>query len=76
LVIVSVIAPFIQTRTEIDSLIKPIWVFCLRREQALGGNYPYEPPNANEIDVFADSDKQSAEESARAVIEAIQRRLI
>jgi hypothetical protein len=53
LVIVSVIAPFKQTRKEITQLVRPVWVYCSRVEQAAGADYPYEPPDPNEVDVVA-----------------------
>ncbi len=75
LVIVSVIAPFAQTRSQIDKLIAPLWVLCLRLEQKEGSGFPYELPNTNEIDVLADGDAFSASENASQVIEAILRRI-
>jgi Adenylylsulphate kinase len=76
LVIVSVIAPFTQTRIEISRIISPVWVFCSRNEQAAGSNYPYEPPDVSEIDVVADGNVMSAEESALKIIEVIRRRYV
>jgi len=74
LVIVSVIAPFTQTRREIDHLIRPVWVFCSRLNQASGSDYPYEPPDASEMDVIADGDKISAEDCALEIVELVRRR--
>lgn len=76
LVIVSVIAPFTQTRTEISRVIRPVWVYCCRNEQAAGSDYPYEPPEVSEIDVVADGNAMSAEESALKIIEVIRRRCV
>jgi hypothetical protein len=56
LVIVSVIAPFAETRSQIGKLISPLWVFCSRREQKAGSEFPYELPHLNELDVLADGD--------------------
>jgi hypothetical protein len=75
LVIVSVIAPFAQTRHQIDKLIAPMWVLCLRREQQEGSEFPYELPNTSEVDVLADGNAFSASENAAKVIEGIQRRI-
>jgi adenylylsulfate kinase-like enzyme len=74
LVIVSVIAPFAQTRREIDKLIAPMWVLCLRSEQREGTEFPYELPNKSEVDVLADGNAFSASENASKVVEAIQLR--
>lgn len=75
LVVVSVIAPFSQTRAEIDRLISPIWVLCSRREQKEGPEFPYELPNPTDVSVNADGNALSPSENASKVIEAIQRRL-
>lgn len=75
LVVVSVIAPFPETRAEIDRLIAPIWVLCSRRDQKHGPDYPYELPNTSEVNVVADGSALSPSENASKVIEAIQRRL-
>jgi hypothetical protein len=74
LVVVSVIAPFAQTRSEIDRLISPIWVLCSRREQKQGPEFPYELPNPSEVTVIADGNALSASENAAKVIETIQNR--
>ncbi len=74
LVIVSVIAPFAQTRRQIDKLISPLWVLCLRREQKVGTEFPYELPNSSEVDVLADGNAFSTCENASKVIEAIRNR--
>lgn len=75
LVVVSVIAPFAQTRHQIDKLIAPLWVLCLRRGQQEGPEFPYELPNTSEVDVLADGNAFSASENASKVIEGIQRRI-
>lgn len=73
-VIVSVIAPFKETRREIDQIIAPVWVFCRRKAQHAGAEFPYELPNTNDIDVLADGDESSPRENADQVIEAIKQR--
>ena len=75
LVIISVIAPFAQTRREINKLIAPLWVLCSRREQKEGKEFPYELPSKDEVHVIADGNSLSAFENASKVIAAIQRRL-
>lgn len=75
LVVVSVIAPFAETRSQIDRLIAPLWVLCSRQEQKEGKEFPYELPNTSEVDVLADGNAFSASENAAKVIEAIQSRL-
>jgi len=71
IVIVSVIAPFADTRQEITRLIAPLWVYCVRREQKSGANYPYEPPDRSAIAAIADGDLAPAIENAAKVLEAI-----
>jgi len=73
LVIVSVIAPLAETRREIDKLISPLWVLCTRHDQMEGSEFPYEPPNLNEVDVQADNNALSPFENASKVIEAIRK---
>ena len=43
-VIVSVIAPFISTRDEIDGICKPLWVYV--KGGLTGKDKPYEPPSS------------------------------
>lgn len=74
LVIVSVIAPFAQTRHQIDKLIAPLWVLCSRQEQKNGIEFPYEVPITSEVDVLADGNAFSAFDNASKVIEEIQSR--
>ena len=71
-VVVSVIAPFRQTRSEIDHIISPLWVLCHRSEQKSGAEFPYELPNSDEIDLQADGDQGSPDENAAKVIEAMK----
>ena len=75
IVVVSVIAPFADTRAEIDRLVSPIWVLCSRRQQKAGPEYPYELPRPSEVRVTAEGDASSPTENALKVIEAIQRRM-
>jgi adenylylsulfate kinase-like enzyme len=73
-VIVSVIAPFAQTRREIHERISPLWVLCTRSEQKQGEEFPYELPGEGEVDVIADGNECSATQNASKVIMAIQER--
>ena len=75
IVVVSVIAPFSQTRSEIDRLISPTWVLCSRREQKEGPEFPYELPNPNEVSVVAEGNAVSPSENASKIIEVIQSRM-
>ena len=75
-VIVSVIAPFSETRREIERIISPIWVLCRRSEQKSGAEFPYELPREDEIDLLADGDQNAPNENAMKVIEAIEHRTI
>lgn len=70
-VVVSVIAPFSQTRSEIGKLISPMWVVCLRREQKGGPEFPYELPGSSDVTVVADGNASSPFENASKVIEAM-----
>jgi hypothetical protein len=74
-VVVSVIAPFSRTRSEIDRLVSPIWVLCSRHEQKEGPEFPYELPNPSEVSVVAEGNALSPSENASKVIEAIQLRV-
>lgn len=69
IVVVSVITPFANTREEISKLIAPVWVYCLRREQKSGDDYPYEIPQIT--DMTADGDTATPEENAAKVLKVI-----
>jgi cytidyltransferase-like protein len=71
-VIVSVIAPFRETRRQIDQIISPLWVLCRRSEQKAGAEFPYELPDPHEIDLLADGDAVSPQENAAKVIDVIR----
>ncbi|MFZ0749912.1 MAG: adenylyl-sulfate kinase, partial [Pyrinomonadaceae bacterium] len=71
-VIVAVIAPFSETRREIDRLISPRWVLCRRRAQKEGSEFPYEVPDPTETDIIADNDAASPAENAAAVVEMLR----
>lgn len=72
-VIVSVIAPFEQTRQEVDALIKPVWVY-VKRKQGLDKNKPYEPPKNPDIKI--NSDKQKPEDAALITANFLKLKLI
>ena len=67
-VIVSVIAPFEETRQKIDTLIKPVWVY-VKKDASADPDRPYEIPN--NPNVLADSDVASPQENAERVLEYI-----
>lgn len=71
-VIVSVIAPFEETRQKIDSLIKPVWVY-IKRNIPQDSARPYEEPA--HPDLILDSDAHTPEENARLAREFIASRL-
>jgi len=73
IVVVSVIAPFAETRREISKLIAPFWVLCVRREQEQGTEYPYEMPSEEEIEFLANGDASTVSESASGIIKMIAR---
>lgn len=70
-VIVAVIAPFADTRREVNRVIAPRWVLCSRSEQKQGSEFPYEVPNMTEIDMVADNDQATPAENAVAVVEML-----
>lgn len=72
-VIVSVIAPFADTRREISKAVGPLWVYCSRREQKDGADYPYEVPELTEIAAVANGDTFSPFENATEVLKAVAR---
>lgn len=71
-VIVSVIAPLAGTRRDISKLIRPVWVYCVRRQQMTGDEYPYDIPAQSEITFLADGDSATAAENAAHVFKALQ----
>lgn len=64
-VIVSVIAPFAETRGEIDALIEPIWVYVHQKKTPIGSKYPYEIPK--DPDITVDVDAATLSESVRRI---------
>lgn len=70
-VIVSVIAPFEETRRKIDDLIKPTWIY-VRRKYKINKNKPYEPPK--NPDLIVDSDVQTTREQVQKVLAFIKLR--
>ena len=71
-VIVSVIAPLNETRREISQLIRPLWVYCVRRQQMTGAEYPYDIPAKSEVAFLADGDTATAAENAAQTLKALQ----
>lgn len=60
LVVVSVIAPFAETRKEIDAICSPRWIY-VKREGLEAEDKPYEPPIQPEVVI--DTDALSQEEA-------------
>jgi len=71
-VIVSVIAPFAETRKNIDALIKPVWIF-VKRDLPSSEGKPYEIPTAPNLTIEV-SDQTSPEENAEKVVEFLRTR--
>lgn len=67
-VIVSVIAPFEETRQKIDEVIKPVWIY-VKKKHKKDKNKPYEEPKNPNITV--DSDKQTTKEQVAIILAAI-----
>lgn len=70
IVIVSIIAPFEETRNKIDELIHPFWIY-IKRQLPLDPNKPYESPSHPHV--IVDSDRQTPEEQIKIVLDAIAR---
>lgn len=68
-VIVSVIAPFEDTRKKIGDLIKPIWIH-VKRNTPVNRKKPYEEPQDPHFVV--DSDIQSPEEQVRLILDYLK----
>ena len=69
-VIVSVIAPFEETRKKIDDLIKPVWIY-VKRKYKISKDKPYEPPKNPDLTV--NSDIQTTQEQVRKVLAFIKK---
>ena len=69
-VIVSVIAPFEETRKKIDDLIKPVWIY-VKRKYKISKDKPYEPPK--NPDLIVNSDIQTTQEQVRKVLAFIKK---
>lgn len=54
--------------------IAPRWVLCSRRDQKDGSDFPYESPDAGEIDFVADGDAHTPMENALSAIKAMRAR--
>ena len=71
-VIVSVIAPFEETRGQVNDIIKPIWVY-IKRELPSTEDRPYEAPLSPDL-VIQVTEASSPEENAEKVLEFLQQR--
>lgn len=67
-IVVSVIAPFQETRDEINTIIQPIWIY-VKREQPLDGDKPYEIPQNPDVTVDTGA---SIDESIRIIFEKLE----
>lgn len=68
-VVVSVIAPFDETRKKVDDLIKPIWIY-VKKEFKKSKDKPYEIPKNPHVVV--DSDKQTTSEQLEIILSFIK----
>jgi cytidyltransferase-like protein len=71
-VIVSVIAPFEETRKELTKMIDPIWIYVKRRLPK-EKDKPYEVPKNPHV--IVDRDRQTVNQELDAVLKAIKRSL-
>lgn len=69
-VIVSVIAPFEETRAKIDEMIKPIWIY-VKRKYMIDPDRPYQIPKNPHITV--DSDKQTTKEQVEVILSKLKK---
>lgn len=68
-VIISVIAPFQNTRDEIDLMISPIWVYA-KRSLPFDKDKPYEVPKSPNIRV--DTERESVEEQVQKIVDYLK----
>jgi len=71
-VIVSVIAPFEETRRQISKMIDPIWIY-VKRNFPKDNNKPYEIPK--NPSVIVDTNKQKPQEATRSVLNYLSRKM-
>lgn len=71
-VIVSVIAPFEETRNAVNEIIKPIWVY-IKRDLPSTEEKPYEPPTSPDLTVTV-TEATDPKENAEHVLEFLQNR--
>lgn len=70
-VIVSVIAPFESTRKNIDTLIKPFWVYIHRPDLSVSSERPYEEPNKPHLKVSPET--HTLDQAVGAVLALLQK---
>lgn len=68
LVIVSVIAPFEEVRSEIEKMCEVKWVY-IHKKEAASSDKPYEPPKAAALEI--DNSKLSHEEAKTKFLDFI-----
>jgi cytidyltransferase-like protein len=72
-VVVSVIAPYVETRNKIDELIDPVWVY-LKRKLVPDKNKPYEPPKNPDLTI--DIDKAETKENISKLTSFVREKVI
>jgi cytidyltransferase-like protein len=66
-VVVSVIAPYAQTRNKVDKICKPYWIYI--RGGKVGKKYPYQIPK--KPDVIIDPSEESLLESMEKIVKEV-----
>lgn len=69
-VIVSVIAPFEDTRKKIDKIAKPFWIY-VERSLPIDKNKPYQAPLNYHVKV--NSDMQKTDEQVKIILSALEK---
>lgn len=69
-IVISVIAPFQETRDKIDKIINPIWIY-VKRDLPIDDSRPYEIPK--DPDIIIDTDKLSIEESIDVIVNYLKK---
>ena len=72
-VIISVIAPFEETRRKIDEIAKPVWIY-IKRDVRITKEKPYEIPQKYHIKV--DSDHQKIREQVDIILQYLKKKRI
>jgi len=67
IVIVSVIAPFRSTRKQLDTILKPVWIYVKRASLPIVKDRPYEEPVSPHV--LVDSDNQSSAKQVKIILD-------